>query len=356
MKTITQLKRKNLLGKKVLMRVDFNVPLKAGKITETSRLDQSLSTIEYLLKNGARVILVSHLGSDGKKSLAPIAKYLSKFFGVKLVKKFNDPKFNIYLSAGQVILLENIRKFDGEKKNDSDFAKKLASLADIYVNDAFSVSHRAHASVSAITKYLPSYAGLLFAKELKNLSLALKPKKPLIVVLGGIKFQTKIPLIKKFSKTADKIFIVGALANSFLKAMGCDVGASICDDDVSYIKPFLRNKKIVLPVDTVKNKRGQIVDIGPKTLALIKQAIKPARMIIWNGPAGWFEIGAKGGTLELAKIVAGARGVSIVGGGDTLAAIGQLKLDKKFTHVSLAGGAMLDFLATGTLPGIKALR
>ncbi len=356
MKIITQLKRKNLLGKKVLVRVDFNVPLRASKITETSRLDQSLPTIEYLLKNGARVILVSHLGSDGKKSLAPIAKYLSQFFGVKLVKKFNDPKFNIYLSAGQVVLLENIRKFDGEKKNNPDFAKKLAGLADIYVNDAFSVSHRIQASVGAVTKYLPSYAGLLFAKELKNLSLVLKPKKPFIVILGGIKFQTKIPLIKKFGKTADKIFIVGALANSFLKALGCDIGSSIADEDVSYIKPFLKNKKIVLPVDTIKNKKGQIVDIGPKTLVLIKQAVKSARMIVWNGPAGWFEVGAKQGTLELAKIVADARGISIVGGGDTLAAIGQLKLDKKFTHLSLAGGAMLDFLATGTLPGIKALR
>lgn len=356
MKIITQLKRKNLLDKKVLVRVDFNVPIKSGKITETSRLDQSLATIEYLLKNGARVILVSHFGNDGKKSLAPIAKYLSRFFGVKLVKKFNDPKFNIYLSAGQVVLLENIRKFDGEKKNDPDFAKKLAGLADIYVNDAFSVSHRAHASVSAITKYLPSYAGLLFAKEFKNLNLVLKPKNPFIVILGGIKFQTKIPLIKKFSKTADKIFIIGALANSFMKAMGCDIGPSMADSDVSYIKPFLKNKKIVLPLDTIKNKKGQIVDIGPKTLALIKQTVKPARMIVWNGPAGWFEVGAKQGTLELAKIVAGSKATSIVGGGDTLAAIGQLKLDKKFTHLSLAGGAMLDFLATGTLPGIKALR
>lgn len=356
MKYLTQLKKKDLFDKKVLVRVDYNVPIKSGKITETSRLDQSLKTIEYLLKNGARVILVSHLGSDGKKSLAPIAKYLSKFFGVKLVKKFTDPKFAIYLSAGQVILLENIRKFEGEKKDDPAFAKRLAKLADLYVNDAFSVSHRAHASVSAITKYLPSYAGLLFAREFKNLSLALKPKKPLIVILGGIKFQTKIPLIKKFSKMADKIFIVGALANSFMKAMGCDVGNSIVDEDVSYVKPFLKNKKIILPVDFVKNKKNQIVDIGPETLGQIKKDVKSAQMIIWNGPAGWFEVGAKQGTLELAKIIASVRGTSIVGGGDTLSAIQELNLDKKFTHLSLAGGAMLDFLASGTLPGIKALK
>lgn len=356
METITQLKHKNLLGKKVLVRVDFNVPIKAGKVADGFRIEQSWPTIEYLLKNGARVILVSHLGDDGKKSLAPVARYLGKFVGTKLVKKFNDPKFNIYLAAGQVVLLENIRQFEGEKKNDPDFAKKLASLADIYVNDAFSVSHRAHASVSVITKYLPSYAGLLFAKELKNLSLALKPRKPFTVILGGIKFQTKIPLIKKFLKTADQIFIGGALANSFMKAMGYDIGSSVADSDVSYIKPFLKSKKILLPTDTVKNKKNQIVDIGPKSLEQIKQITKGAKLILWNGPMGWFEQGAKKGTLETAKIVAGAKGFSVVGGGDTLSAIAELKLNKKINFISTAGGAMLDFLATGTLPGIKALK
>jgi phosphoglycerate kinase len=356
MKFLPQLKKKDLLNKKVLVRVDYNAPIKGGKVAETTRIDESLATVEYLLKNGARVILVSHMGNDGSKSLAPVAKYLGKFFGVQLVKKINDPKLEGYLAAGQIVLLENIRQYEGEKKNDPFFAKQLASLADIYINDAFSVSHRAHASVSAITKYLPSYAGLLFAKEFKNLSLALKPKSPLTVILGGIKFETKIPLIKKFSKTANQIFIVGALANSFMKAMGCDIGASIADDDVSYIKPFLKNKKIVVPLDVVNNKKDQIVDIGKDTLEAIEESVKKSKMIIWNGPAGWFEVGAKKGTLELAKIVAEARGFSIVGGGDTLAAIRELKLDNKFNFVSTAGGAMLDFLSSGTLPGIKALK
>lgn len=356
MKFLTQLKKKDLLNKKVLVRVDYNAPLKAGKITETTRIDESLPTIDYLLKNGARVILVSHMGNDGNKSLTPVAKYLGKFFSVQLVKKISDPKLVGYLSAGQVVLLENVRQYEGEKKNDPAFAKQLAGLADIYVNDAFSVSHRAHASVSAITKYLPSYAGLLFAKEFKNLSLALKPKIPLTVILGGIKFETKIPLIKKFSKTAEQIFIIGALANSFMKAMGCDIGASIADDDVSYIKPFLKNKKIVVPSDVITNKKDQIVDIGKDTLEAIEEAVKKSKMIIWNGPAGWFEVGAKSGTLELAKIVAEAKGFSIVGGGDTLSAISAQGLNKKFNFVSTAGGAMLDFLASGTLPGIKALK
>lgn len=356
MEIITQLKKKDLLNKKVLVRVDYNVPIKNGKVVEATRIEGSLPTIEYLLKNGARVILVSHLGSDGKKSLAPIARYLAEFFSVKLVRKINDPKLESYLSAGQVVLLDNIRHYEGEKKDDHNFAKKLAHLGDIYVNDAFSVSHRAHASVSAITKYLPSYAGLLFAREFKNLSLALKPKKSLIVILGGIKFETKIPLIKKFSKTADQIFIVGALANSFMKAMGCDIGASVADDDVVYIKPFLKNKKIVVPVDVVTNRKDQIVDIGEDTLKIIKESVHRSKMIIWNGPAGWFEVGAKRGTLELAKIIALAKGFSIVGGGDTLAAIRELKLEDKFGFVSLSGGAMLDFLASGTLPGVKALK
>jgi len=352
-----------LLDKKVLVRVDFNVPMKGGKIVESFRIDQSLPTIEYLLENGARVILMSHFGDDGSKSLAPVAKYLNKFFSTKLVREIGDKNIEEYLSAGQIVLLENIRRYEGEKKNDPAFAKKLASLADIYVNEAFSVSHRAHASVSAVAKYLPSYAGLLFAKEFKNLSLALEPKKftrtkggPFVVILGGIKFQTKIPLIKKFLKMADQIFIAGALANSFLKAQGVDVGNSVVDSDVSYIKPFLENKKIILPVDTVKNKKNQIVDLGPESLKQIEQAVKSARFILWNGPVGWFEIGAKEGTLGVAKIISQSRGFSVVGGGDTLSAIRELKLIDKFGFVSTAGGAMLDFLASGTLPGVKALK
>ena len=372
MKIISQLKKKDLLDKKVLVRVDFNVPMKGSKIAESFRIDQSLSTLNYLLSNGARVILMSHFGDDGAKSLAPVAKYLNKFFSTKLVKEIDDKNIEKYLSAGQVVLLENIRRYEGEKKNDPVFAKKLASLVDIYVNEAFSVSHRAHASVSAITKYLPSYAGLLFAKEFKNLSLALKPKKPFVVILGGIKFQTKIPLLKKFLKTADQIFIAGALANSFLKAQGVDVGNSVVDNDVSYIKPFLKyvkkpvrpNGRIILPVDTIKNKKDQIVDLGPESIKQISQAVKSAKFIIWNGPIGWFEVGAKKGTLEVAQIIAKAcpaksrrsGGFSLVGGGDTLSAIRELKLIDKFGFVSTAGGAMLDFLASGTLPGIKALK
>ena len=175
------------------------------------------------------------------------------------------------------------------------------------------------------------------------------------VILGGLKFQTKIPLIKKFLKTADQIFIGGALANSFMKAMGCDIGNSIAEGNIDYIKPFLKNKKILLPADVIKNKKNQIVDIGPQSLKQIAQMVKSAELIVWNGPLGWFEVGAKKGTLETAKIVAKAKGFSIVGGGDTLSAIKDCQEDCQFDFVSTAGGAMLDFLTTGTLPGIKAL-
>jgi 3-phosphoglycerate kinase len=356
MKVITDLKKKDLLGKKVLVRVDYNVPLEKGQVADSFRIEQSLPTINYLLEKGARVVLVSHLGSDGKASLAPVAKYLGKFFSTTLIKNIADKKIELALNASQVVLLENIRREVGEVKNDQHLAKHLANLADIYVNDAFSVSHRAHASVSAIAKYLPSYAGLLFEKEFKNLSLALKPKGKMVVILGGLKFQTKIPLIKKFLKTADSIFIGGALANSFMKAMGCDIGSSIAEDDVKYIKPFLKNSKIILPADVIKNKKGQIVDIGPEALKQIEQITKSAQLILWNGPMGWFEAGGKKGTLETAKIITKAKGFSIVGGGDTLSAIEELKLMNKFTFVSTAGGAMLDFLATSTLPGVKALK
>lgn len=356
MKIITELKKEDLSGRIILVRVDFNVPLKRGKVFEAYRINQSLPTINYLVERGARIILISHLGDDGKKSLAPIAKYLNSFFSVKLIKNLDQQKINQSLNTGQIVLLENLRRWEGEKKNDLSFAKKLAALADIYVNEAFSVSHRAHASVVGVTRYLPNYAGLLFAQEFKNLSLALKPKHPFIVILGGLKFKTKIPLLKKLSKTADQIFIGGALANSFMKAMGCEIGDSMAEEDLSYLKPFLKNKKIVLPVDLVWNKKRQIVDVGPKTLCAIELAVQKAKLVVWNGPLGWFEIGAKEGTLEVAKIIANSKGFSLVGGGDTLSAIEELELNKQFNFVSTAGGAMLDFLATGTLPGIKTLK
>lgn len=369
MKTIKNLTKKNLAGKTAIVRVDFNVPLKGDKVAETFRIDQTWPTIDYLLKNKAKVLLVSHLGDDGQISFAPVVKFLNRRHAIKLASDFASAKD--LLAKNDLVILENLRCWPGEKNNDPLFAKELAALGDIYVNEAFSVSHRRHASVVSLPKYLPSYAGLRLVEEEKNLKKLLTPKLPFVVILGGDKFQTKIPLIKKLAK-AEKIFLGGALANSFFKAKGFDVGRSVADGDVSYIKPFLKKKNIVLPLDilAVDSQTGQkkvklpndllateaIFDVGPKTLVEIVDSAQKAKTILWNGPLGWFEKGYKQSTLAMAKNLTGSKAFTVLGGGDTLAAIKQLKLADKFSFVSTGGGAMLDYIASGgKLPGLQAL-
>jgi 3-phosphoglycerate kinase len=285
-------------------------------------------------------------------------------------------------------LLENIRENKGEKENDKKFAKQLASLADIYVNDAFSVSHREHASICAITGFLPSYAGLQLEEEVKQLSAAFNPSHPFIFILGGAKFDTKLPLIQKFSKTADTVFIGGALANDALKAKGYEVGVSKISDGATDISAAVNQPKTMIPIDVVVQNHiekeiggigpiDSISDSGSKTLAALKAKIDAAQFILWNGPLGVYEKGFMEGTEKLAEMIAERTEnsknkkvkskdkkikdenetsvKSIVGGGDTLAAIAKLGVEDKFTFVSTGGGAMLDFLAQGTLPGIEAL-
>jgi phosphoglycerate kinase len=325
----------NLKGKRVLLRADFNVPIKNGKIVDDFRIRRTLPTINFLRKKGARVAIISHLTDGKNKSLKPVAEYLSKRVG------------------GEVTLLENIRNYQGEEKNDAQFAKQLAKFGDIYVNDAFSASHRKHASIVGIPKYLPSYTGLLFEEEYKNLSRALKPKHPFLFILGGIKFGTKLPVLEKFVKIADKIFVGGALANNFFWASKIDIGESIIDKNVD-IKKFLRNPKIILPID-VKRKNGAILDIGPLATKELSILIKEAKFVLWNGPLGSFETkGFEKGTLAIARTIARSGVKSVVGGGDTIAAVKKIGI-RKFSFVSTAGGAMLEFLAHGTLPGIEAL-
>lgn len=331
-----------LAGKRVLLRADFNVPIKNGKVADDFRIKKTLPTINFLRKKGAKIIIISHLTcpsgrrADGKnKSLKPVAKYLSKYVG-------ND-----------IILLENIRNHPGEEKNDKNFAKRLAKLGDIYVNDAFSASHRNHASIVGIPKYLPSYAGLLFEKELKNLSHAFKPKHPFLLILGGVKFGSKLGVLEKFVKIADKIYVGGALANNFFWAGKIDIGKSVFDRNVD-IKKFLRNPKIILPID-VKRKNGVILDIGLLAIKELALLIKKSKFILWNGPLGSFETKGFGrGTMAAARLIAKSGVKSVIGGGDTIAAVEKIGL-QKFSFVSTAGGAMLEFLAKGTLPGIKAL-
>ncbi len=339
MRSIKQIK--NIRGKTVLLRVDFNVPIKNGKVLDNFRIKAALPTVNFLLQKGAKIILITHLGKDGTASLDPVIK---SFFRISKIDK------------NKVTFFENIRKFPGEMKNDLAFTKKLSAMGDIYVNDAFSVSHRAHASIVSIPRYLPSFAGFQLEEEVKNLSHAFeKTKHPFLFILGGAKFSTKMPLVKKYLKLADHVFIGGALANDFLKAKGYDVGESLVDDINYEVTEILKNKKLILPTDFVfKNKA--IIDIGKESVKNLEIIIKKSKLILWNGPLGKYEDGGAEATKKILKIVAASKAESIVGGGDTVALISEMKMEKKFSFVSTGGGATLQFLADGTLPGIKALR
>lgn len=387
----------HLEGARVLLRVDFNVPVRNGMVSDDLRIRASLPTIEYLKSAGAKIILISHLESSdgGNPSLEPVANYLNKKLNLPVAFLKDYKKVNEFidheLKDGDCVLLENLRFFDGEKDNDKKFARELASLADIFVNDAFSVSHREHASIVGVPRFLPSYAGIQFEKEVVNLSKAFNPTHPFLFILGGAKFETKLPLLDKFMGIADSIFIGGALANDFFKEKGFEIGTSKVSDASKsdfHLAKYSNNPKLILPVDILNQdnkakpagqllETDKIMDAGPETIRLLRDKIAAARFILWNGPLGLYEDGYKGPTLELARMIAEATrevqsgkckvesdktqnaddvGVqSIVGGGDTLAAIAELDIEDKFTFVSTGGGAMLEFLAKGTLVGIEAM-
>jgi len=373
------LKGFNFKYKKVLVRVDFNVPFdKKGKIADDSRIRNSLPTIKYLLSKKAIVLLLTHIGRPEGKVVEnlrtdKVAQRLQKLLGKKVMKANDCIGPNVLdqineLISGKVLMLENVRFHAGEEANDEYFAQSLAELADYYVNDAFGASHRSHASVVGITKHIPSCAGLLLEKEIKMLSIALKPKKPAIAVLGGAKLSTKLSLITQLLKKYDKILLGSAMATAFYKAKGYEIGKSLFEKRfVSKAKRLLKNRKLILPEDIVLNS-GKVVtpdkipkskaalDIGPKTVKTYAGIMKKAKTIIWNGPMGQFENKkyAKG-TYAIAKVIAKLRATTVVGGGDTVDAVNKLKLAKKFTHVSTGGGASLTFIEKGTLPAIKAL-
>lgn len=364
----------NIKNKTIILRADFNVPIEKDTVTDGFRIDKTLATIDYLSKKGAKVVILAHIGEDGKKSLMPVAKYLAK----KKYKGYFENSDNLEairdsvmdLSAGEVLLIENIRRFSGEKDNDKKFTTFLASLGDAYVNDAFSVSHRSHASIVGIPKMLPSFAGLQLETEIKMLSKALKPKHPFLFILGGAKFDTKLPLLKKYTTIADAVFVGGALANTLLKKKGFEVGVSLAEDDVAITPALLKNSKLLLPMDvTVLRKKNlevvaieeiektdNIVDTGTETLTRIKSLIEKAKLIVWNGPLSKSGINDDAGSRELLKLLKNSKAETIIGGGDTAEIIHKMKMEKDFTFVSTGGGATLDFLANGTLPGIKALK
>lgn len=379
--------------KRVFLRVDFNVPLdENGVVTDETRIIKELPTIKYLLSKGARLILCSHLGRpDGEikdnLSLIPVAKKLLNLLPLTKIKfSFQCvgekvEKMSQELKPGEILFLENIRFYKEEEKNDPIFAKKLSKLADIYVNDAFGTAHRSHASITGIARLLPNAVGYLMGKEVNTmLDIMKNPNKPFVVVLGGSKVSEKIYIVMNFLKKADAILIGGGMSYTFLKAQGYNVGNSLIDEEkIPLAKEILEeakkcNVKLLLPIDhkcgasfstTVKaivtsgpdmpeNLIG--MDLGPKTIKLFTKTIRRAKTVIWNGPMGVFEFDEfSEGTETIARAVAKARGKTIVGGGDSIASIRLLKLDKKITHMSTGGGASLALLEGQLLPGVEAI-
>jgi len=394
MKLATLSRIRNLKGKRVLLRVDFNIPLGAdGHIGQDAdhKLRVSLPTIEHLLKGGAKVIAVSHLGRpkgcDEKYSLAPIARHLGKLLKKKVL--FVDDcleeagaveKRLKKLGDGQLALLENIRFYDQEEDNDPEFAARLASLADIFVNDAFAAAHRAHASTAGVTKHLKSYAGLLLEKEIKSLDRALtKPARPFFVLMGGAKISSKLPTLVKMLRVANKVFIGGGMANNFFRAKGYETGRSlVAAEDVRLAKKILKNKKLVLPEDVLVatsldaakakvrvclprevKKSEYIVDIGTSSMRHFALELKKAQTLVWNGPVGLFEVKKfSHGSVILGRVIAArskGKAFGVVGGGETIICLERTGMAEYVDHVSTGGGAMLEYLAGAKLPGIKPL-
>lgn len=379
-------------GKKVIVRCDFNVPQdETGRITDDKRIVAALPTIKYLLEHNAAVILCSHLGRPKgefkmKYSLAPVAERLTELLGqeVKLAKDVigeDAKKLAAELKCGEAMLLENVRFHKEEEKNDPAFAKELASMAEIYVNDAFGTAHRAHASTAGIADYLPAVCGFLINKEISIMGKALaNPVRPFVAILGGAKVSDKIGVINNLIEKCDTIIIGGGMSYTFMKAMGKEIGTSLCEDDKLDLAKDLMAKaeakgvKLLLPIDTVcadhfaadatpvVYEAGALpadmmgLDIGPKTVELFSEAVKDAGTVVWNGPMGVFEFDAFAvGTKAMAKAIAESNAVSIIGGGDSAAAVEKLGFADKMSHISTGGGASLEFLEGLVLPGIACL-
>ncbi len=378
MKTIQDLiKLGDLSGKRVLLRADFNVPMEAGKITDDFRIISTLPTLEKLQQAGLKIIIIAHIepNKEGETAtLQPVfaelqTKLADKIFWAENLEAVSEKLSS--LQNGEIILMENIRQYEGEKKNSAELAEQLAGLADFYINDAFSVCHRKHSSIVGVPELLPSFAGLQLEKEITNLSRAFNPARPFGFILGGAKFETKLPLVEKYLDRADWVAIGGALAHDILKQKGKEVGLSKVSKEAVDLTRVVSSEKLLAIIDVVVVNDKQeinikklddvlptdsINDLGPETVAAWGQKIGQSKFILWNGPVGWFERKEFAvGTNALAQFLVDSGAEVLVGGGDTVSAITQIGLLHDYSFVSTGGGATLDFLANETLPGIELI-
>lgn len=362
----------DLRGKRVIIRSSLNIPLDGEEIRNAFRLKRALSTLRFLHEQGAKTIILSHIGRKPEETLKPIFKALEKHFGVHWGGSVTSDEFKTragLIAEGGFLMAENLRQDEREENNDAEFAAYLSQFGDIYVNDAFAEAHREHASLYGLAKILPAYAGLNLMQETSELQKVMVPKHPSLFLLGGAKFETKMPLVSKYLDLYDQIFIGGALANDVFKAKGYEVGQSLVSDVSLVGAEFLKSEKIIIPIDViVDGQRGvrtcapsdvapdeKIFDCGAATVALLKERIAAAATVLWNGPFGNYEAGFKQSTEDTMCALAASKAFSVVGGGDTVAAVEDLELNQNIGFISIGGGAMLTYLEHGSTPVLDLL-